>query len=59
MNKSQINKTIKSIEKHMKAVAKERDAIDDTISELRELSWDCEAAHNCLIEARDVLSELV
>lgn len=40
-------------------MAKERDKIDDTISELSELKDDCEEAYELLMQARDKLSELV
>jgi hypothetical protein len=50
---------IKTVEKHMTAVAKVRDNLDDAISELEELRDDCRTAWDCLSDARDALSELV
>jgi hypothetical protein len=53
------SKIIKEIEKHMKAVAKERDALDEFISNLESLEEDCERAYQSLECARDDLSRLV
>lgn len=50
---------IKKIEEHMKAVAAERDKLDDTISELHQLRESCDTAYCDLHHARDALSELV
>lgn len=50
---------IKEIEVRMQAVASERDKLDDFISELEQLKWNCDEAHNCLQRARDALSEIV
>ena len=49
----------KEIQKRMDAVAKERDKLDDLISEVTDLRDDCEEAWDCLVNARDALSELV
>lgn len=59
MNKRKIQSIIKGIDKHMKQVAKERDALDDFIDELTSLKEDCNNAHDCLQDARDALSEMV
>jgi hypothetical protein len=50
---------MKQIEKHQNQVAKDRDALDDYIAELRDLKEDCENAWDALQDARDALSELV
>lgn len=50
---------IKQIEKRRDAVGKERDKIDEMISELESLSESCDNAWHCLQEARDRLSEYV
>lgn len=50
---------INKIEAHMKAIAAERDKIDDTISELSQLKDNCDTAYDDLHHARDALSELV
>ena len=54
-----INNAIKQIQKRMDAVGKERDKLDDLISELEHLKWNCEEAYENLQRARDALSELV
>ena len=50
---------IEKISGHMKAVAKERDSLDDTIGELGQLRDGCQTAWDDLQHARDALSELV
>lgn len=59
MNKTEINKLVKKLDKHMKAVAAERDRIDETIGEFNQLRDDCKKAYDSLQDARDALSELV
>lgn len=59
MNKTQINHTIKQIEKHMARVAKERDSLDVFIDELEGLKENCLEAYDNLQCARDALSQLV
>ena len=54
-----IEQATKEIEIRMKAVAEERDKLDDLIGELVELKEGCEEAYDCLQRARDALSELV
>jgi len=53
------NKAIKEIEKRMVCAGKERDKIDELISELESLREDCREAYDSLIDARDALSRLV
>ena len=50
---------IKEIENHMKAVEKERDAIEDPMSEMIALKDSCDRAYDALQDARDALSEMV
>lgn len=57
-NKS-INSVIKELDKRMQGVAKERDKLDDLISELEHLRENCRAAYDDMQSARDHLSELV
>lgn len=52
-------KIIEGIKERMDAVAKERDTLDEFISELNDLREDCDNAWECLQQARDALSELV
>ena len=52
-------KIMKEIDKHMAAVAKERDELDNFISKLEELKENCTNAWEDLQCARDSLSELV
>lgn len=59
MNKRKTQSIIKSIEKHMKQIGKDRDKLDEFIDELNGLREDCEHAYDCLQEARDALSEMV
>lgn len=59
MNKAQINRTIKQIEKHLEKVGKERDSLDEFIDELEGLKESCREAHDHLQYARDALSQLV
>lgn len=59
MNKMSIKKILKGIEKHHRIIAKERDALDDfiaSVTELSELRWDCQDAQDALEDARDALS---
>lgn len=44
---------------HLDAIGKERDKLDDTISELEELKGCAEEAYDDLQHARDALSRLV
>lgn len=53
------NKWIKQIEARMKAVAAERDKLDEAISDMESLRESCVNAYDCLQDARDALSELV
>jgi hypothetical protein len=50
---------IKAIEARMKAVAKERDKIEDMIGDLDGIRDSCDRAYYALQDARDALSELV
>ena len=50
---------IKEIEKRQTAVGRERDKLDDLISELEQLRDNCQTAWDDLQHARDALSELV
>jgi hypothetical protein len=50
---------IDKIEMQMKAIADERDKIDDLISELSQLRDNCQTAYEDPYHARDALSELV
>jgi prefoldin subunit 5 len=54
-----INNWIKQIEKRKEAIAKERDKLDETISEMKELRESCDEAWQLLDDARDVLSQFV
>lgn len=54
-----IKKTIKQLDARMKAVAAERDKLDDLIDNLEGLKESCIRAHDALQDARDALSELV
>ena len=56
MNVKSIDRQIK---KHMDAVAKRRDELDDLIATLTDLREDCNEAWDHLGRARDALSELV
>jgi len=55
--------TIRSIERKLKAhqdqIAKDRDNLDRTISDLEDLREECHRAWESLQDARDALSELV
>lgn len=59
MTKTQINQIIKRIDSHMLSVAKDRDNLDDFISELEGLKENCREAWDSLQIARDALSCLV
>ncbi len=50
---------IKQIEVHQKAVAQERDKLDEVISEMEGLREDCDDAWHHLQDARDALSKMV
>lgn len=50
---------ISKIERQKNAIGKERDKLDDLISELANLKDDCDQAYDLLEEARDALSRLV
>jgi predicted transcriptional regulator len=52
-------KWIKQIEMRQKAIAKERDKLDDVISDMEGLREDCDEAWQYLQNARDALSKLV
>lgn len=54
-----INNWIKEIEKRKKAIAKERDKLDEAIEEMEGLRDDCEEAWRLLDDARDALSKIV
>jgi len=47
------------VERRQKAIAKERDKLDNAISEMEELRYCCSEAWHSLQAARDALSELV
>ena len=49
----------KHVEKRMLDIAKTRDKLDDTISEMEELRDNCNEAYDHLQDARDALSRLV
>lgn len=59
MKKMSIKSMIRRVEKHLADVAKIRDTIDSSISEMSDLRDDCENAWDSLQRARDALSELV
>ena len=59
MNSRKKNSIIKTIDKHMAKIAKDRDKLDDFIDELNSLRDDCDEAYDHLQRARDCLSELV
>lgn len=50
---------MKEIEKRKNAIAKERDKLDEAISEMEGLREDCDEAYYFLEDARDSLSKLV
>ncbi len=57
--KGQWARTIAQIAKREEAVGKERDKLDELISELQSLRDDCEEAFDALQTARDALSRLL
>ncbi len=57
--KGQIQKFIKKIETQQSRVAKERDRLDELISEMESLREDCAEAWDSLQDARDAMSRLV
>jgi septal ring factor EnvC (AmiA/AmiB activator) len=57
--KTQWSRALSQIAKRQEAVGKERDKLDDLISDLQSLKEDCEEAHDALQAARDALSRLV
>ena len=57
--KRQIEGWIRMLEKRKKALAKERDALNDLLDELEELRGSCDAALEALQNAVEHLSELV
>jgi dsDNA-specific endonuclease/ATPase MutS2 len=59
MTEKQIRKVIGEIIKSQKAIAKERDKLDELISEWDQLKFDCEGAWRSLQEAREYLSQLL
>lgn len=54
-----LKQAMQVIEKRQKAVAAERDKLDDAIGELTDLRESCEEAWDDLQRARDALSRLV
>lgn len=50
---------VEQIEKRKAAIAKERDKLDEAISEMEGLREDCDEAWHCLDNARDALSKIV
>jgi hypothetical protein len=50
---------MEQIKLHQDAIARERDNLDDLISELEHLRDNCQTAYDNLWYARDALSELV
>ena len=54
-----INKLVKKLTKHMKAIAIERDKLDELIGDADSLKNDCEEAYQELENARDALSRTV
>jgi hypothetical protein len=52
-------KILAEIGKHMVRVGKERDSLDDFISDLGGLKDDCSEAYDALQDACDALSKLV
>lgn len=52
-------KMVSEIEKRMKAIGKERDRLDNLISEIESLREDCAEAWDNLQDARDALSRQV
>lgn len=59
MNRSQVQKLTKQINRHMDRVANTRDKIDEFIDTATQLRDDCDDAYNHLVDARDALSRLV
>lgn len=57
--KAQWTRTISQIAKRQDAVGKERDKLDELISDLQSLKDDCDEAFDALQTARDALSRLV
>jgi len=50
---------IKTIQRHMRKIANQRDKLDESISQMNALKENCDHAYDCLQEARDALSESV
>jgi len=59
LSKHQIASIERTLAKHQKAIARERDKLDKTIAELSHLRDNCDTAWQDLQAARDALSELV
>jgi hypothetical protein len=55
----QVKSWDKKLAERQAAIGKERDKLDDVISELEGLRESCERAYDDLQSARDALSELV
>lgn len=58
MKKTNILNFIKKIDTQQARVAKERDRLDDLISEMEQLKEDCSEAWDNLQDARDALSRM-
>jgi len=54
-----INNWMKQIESRKNAIARERDELDEAISEMESLREDCDEAWHFLENARDALSRIV
>ena len=59
MTKTQANRIIKQIDKHMAMVGKERDELDKFIDDLEGLKESCSEAYDNLHFAREALSQFV
>ncbi|MFA5340279.1 MAG: hypothetical protein WC332_00740 [Clostridia bacterium] len=57
MDKKQLKNLVKQIEKHKNNIAKERDALNDLISEFEDIAYNCDSAGHSLQEAIDELSQ--
>lgn len=54
-----IKQALRELDRRQKAVAAERDKLDEAIEEMEALRDSCARAHDALLSARDALSELV
>jgi chromosome segregation ATPase len=59
MKKAEIKRIDVKLEREQKAVAKNRDNLDELINEVSMLRESCDRAWDALQSARDALSELV